>query len=367
MSRPTGDARGRCRVVHLTPGLDVGGLEKLLVEFARCADRERFDLHFLSLTDRGPVADAIERYGWPVTALHAPAGLRPGLVGRLARQLRRLRPDVVHSHDDRPLIYGAPAAWLAGVPVVVHTRHHQGSRLSARQRLLVRLASLANDRFVCIAHDSARWARRQGIPPRQLRVIHNGIDLTRFAFTGPDPGGPAVLVARLSPEKDVATLLDAVARVVRQRTDFRLMIAGDGPCRGELERRAAALEVGDHVRFLGTVQAVPALLGTARLFALSSLTEGISLTLLEAMARGLPVVATRVGGNPEVVADGETGRLVPPRDPEALAQALLDLWTRPDLCARMGMAGRRRVESEFDVRRMVARYEALYLGRREPR
>lgn len=358
-------AAGICRVVHLTLGLDVGGLEKLLVEFARCADRGRFDLHFISLTDRGALAADVERYGWPVEALHAPAGLRPGLVVRLARLFRRLCPAVVHTHDDRPLIYGAPAARLAGVPRVVHTRHHQGSLLSARQRLLVRAAVQCNDHFVCISDDSARWARRQGVSARQLRVIPNGIDLTRFAFTGPAPSGPAVLVARLSPEKDVGTLLAAAALVVRQRPDFRLQIAGDGPSRGELERRAAELQLTDRVRFLGTVRDVPGLLGEARLFALSSTTEGISLTLLEAMARGLPVVATRVGGNPEVVADGETGLLVPAGDPDRLARALLDLWTAPDLCARMGMAGRRRVEDRFDVRRMVARYETLYQGRRD--
>lgn len=350
------------RVVHLTLGLDVGGQEKLLVEFARCADRSRFDLHFLSLTGRGVLAPAIEAHGWPVTALNLPAGLRPDLVPRLARELRRLRPDLVHSHDDRPLIYGAPAARLAGVGLVVHTRHHQGTRLSARQRLLVRLATLCNHRFVCISHDSAAVARRQGIPPRQLRVIHNGIDLTRFAFTGPAPTGPAVLVARLAPEKGIDTLLDAAARIVAVQPDFRLWIAGDGPSRGELERQARTLGLDGVVRFLGTVHDVPGLLAGARLFVLPSLTEGVSLTLLEAMARGLPVVATAVGGTPEVVADAQTGCLVPPRDPQTLARAVQDLWTRPDSCARISVSGRNRVEIAFDVRRMVARYEDLYEG-----
>src|SRR5205823_10806990 len=121
--------------------------------------------------------------------------------------------------------------------------------------------------------------------------------------------------------------------------DFRLLIAGDGPCRAELESQCARLDLQKVVRFLGVVRDVPALLPQGRLFVLSSVTEGISLTLLEAMARGLPVVATAVGGNPEVVAANETGLLVPPRDPPALAEALSALWTRPELCARMGAAG----------------------------
>src|SRR5262249_51411029 len=120
------------------------------------------------------------------------------------------------------------------------------------------------------------------------------------------------------------------------------------------------LRLQEVVQFLGEVRDVATLLTQGRIFVLSSITEGVSLTLLEAMARGLPVVATAVGGNPEVVCANETGFLVPPRNPESLAEALSALWTRPDLCARMGAAGRRRVESLFDVRRMVAAYESTY-------
>ncbi len=348
------------RVVHLTLGLDVGGQEKLLVEFARHADRARFHLHFVSMTTRGALAGDLEACGWPVTALQAPQGLRPSLVVRLARLFRALRADVVHTHDDRPNIHGAPAACLAGARRVIHTRHSRGMHLSRRQHWLVRLVSLCNDRFVCISHDSARQAVAHGISPRRVVVLPNGIDLERFAHTGPDPAGPAVLVARLAPEKDIGTLLEATSRLAGTCPDFRLEIAGDGPCRGELEAQAARLGLGQRVRFLGVVHDVPALLARARLFVLSSLTEGISLTLLEAMARGLPVVATAVGGNPEVIEAGSTGLLVPARDPAALADAVARLWTQPESCPRMGEAGRRRVERLFDVRRMVADYEALY-------
>ncbi len=350
----------RLNVVHVTLGLDLGGQEKLLAEFARHADTRRFALHFVSLTTRGPVADEIAAAGWPVTALGAPSGLRPGLVLRLAYLFRQLKADVVHTHDERPNIHAAPAAWLARARCV-HTRHSQASKLTARQRLLVRLAAEANDAFVCISHDSARLARAQGIAARRLTVLHNGIDLTRFAHKGPDPAGPAVLVARLAPEKDIGTLLRAASLLTARHPDFRLLIAGDGPERPAMERLASELRLEDSVKFLGAVDDVPALLARARLFVLSSTTEGVSLTLLEAMARGLPIAATRVGGNPEVVADGETGLLVPPGDPEALAASVSRLWTSPETCARMGVAGRRRAEARFDVRRMVAGYERLYL------
>jgi glycosyltransferase involved in cell wall biosynthesis len=347
------------RVAHLTLGLEVGGQEKLLVEFARHADRDRVSLHFVSLGGRGALAADLEACGWPVTALEAPAGLRPGLVLRLARLLGRLRVDVLHTHDERPLVHGGPAARLAGARVL-HTRHWQGSLLSPRQEWLVRLVSRCADRFVCISQDSARWAVARGVPRRRVRALWNGIDVGRFAYRGPDPAGPAVLVARLAPVKDVATLLRATALAARRRADFRLEVAGDGSARADLERLAGELHLGRHVRFLGEVRDVAGLLARARLFVLPSLTEGLSLTLLEAMARGLPVVATRVGGNPEVVAEGQTGLLVPPGAPDQLAECMLRLWDDAEAGARLGAAGRRRVERHFDVRRMVAAYEAMY-------
>src|SRR5207253_10486932 len=139
------------------------------------------------------------------------------------------------------------------------------------------------------------------------------------------PDGPVVMVARMSPEKDAESLVRAAALAARQLPAFRLEVAGDGACLPALKQLAAGLALGDHVRFLGEVRDVPALLARASLFVLPSQTEGISLTILEAMARGLPVVATCVGGNPEVVEDGRTGLLVPPRDPEALARGILRL------------------------------------------
>lgn len=350
----------RLRVVHLTPGLDMGGLEKLLVEFARHADRRRFALRFVSLGQRGVLADDIEACGWPVAALGEADGLRPGLVLRLARRLRHAQVDVLHTHDDRAHLYGTLAGRLARVPAIVHTRHGRSPQLSRRQTMFVNAASRYIDSFVCVSEDSARLARANGVRADKVCTIRNGIDVRRFAYQGPNGEGPALIVARLSPEKDIDTLLRAAALVVAQESAFRLEIAGDGPCLSALRQTCTALGLDEHVRFLGQVREVPALLARARLFVLSSLSEGISLTLLEAMARGLPLVATRVGGNPEVIAEGETGFLVPPQNPSALANALLRLWRDRSLCIRLGEAGRRRVEVDFDVRRMVAEYERLY-------
>jgi glycosyltransferase involved in cell wall biosynthesis len=354
----------RIRIVHVTGCLDMGGQEKLLVDFARHADRDRFALRFLSLGERGMLADEIEALGWPVTALRIGAGLHLRLPWQVARLLRSWQADIVHTHNDRPLIYAAPAARLARVGQLIHTKHGRGARNTRRQTLLAALSARLADHFVCVSDDCARLAVAQGVPAARVLTIGNGIDLRRFPFAGACPSGPAVTVARLCPDKDLGTLLDAAAIVVRAAPEFRLWIAGSGPCLPELLRRVDRLGLADHVRLLGPTRDVPALLRQARMFVLSSISEGVPLAVLEAMASGLAVAATSVGGVPDIVADGVTGLLTPPREPAALAAALLRMQDDTTLASAMGARGRWRVEELFDVRRMVAAYEQLYVGHR---
>lgn len=348
-------------IVHVCGQLSTGGMEKLLVEFARHSDRRRFALRFVSLNGRGPVAEELEALDWPVVTLEQAAGVRWGVALRLTRQFRSWSPDVVHMHNMQPLCYAAPAARVARVPVLIHTRHGQHYQESRRRELHFRLATRLIDRVVCVSGDSNRLSAQQGVRLEALRTILNGIDVRRFAYAGPDASGPAVMVGRLSPEKDPQTLVRAAAMAAREEPSFRLEIAGGGPCMAELERLTHDLGVGKQVRLLGEVRDIPALLARARFFVLPSLTEGISLTLLEAMARGLAVVATRVGGNPEVVVEGHSGLLVPAADPTELATAMLRLHRNPGLSRRMGMAGHERVNQHFDATRMVGQYQDLYL------
>jgi glycosyltransferase involved in cell wall biosynthesis len=344
----------RLRVAHISLGLDVGGQEKLLLEFVRHADRTRFEPVIIVLGTPGRLAPAFKSLGCRVVAMNEAPGLRPLRVLRLKRLLQEERIDIVHTHDDAPLVYGMPAARWAGIASRRLREHNR------REELLERWASRFAQRFICVSHDSARYVQSMGVRPDIIDTIHNGIDLSCFPFHGPRPVGPAVTVARLSPEKDIAGLIEAARRVVDKVPDFRLQIAGDGACRGDLERQTEQLGLRDHILFLGEISDVPALLGRARLFVLPSRTEGVSLTILEAMARGLPVVATHVGGNPEVVLQENSGLLVPAGNASALAHAITRIYRHPETGGRMGLAGRRRVEAHFDVRTMVARYEALY-------
>jgi glycosyltransferase involved in cell wall biosynthesis len=349
------------RVAHISLGLEIGGQERLLLEFARHADRTRFDLLFISLTGRGQLARTIEGLGWRVIALEESSGLRPRMIARLTRLFRRQNCDVIHTHDDKPLLYSSLAVMLARISRHVHTQHHGLlPQMTSRQRKLVAWAGRLVDAFVCVSHDSARHMECTGLPADRITTLWNGIDLEKYPFQGPSADGPAVAVARLSPEKDIANLLRATALVMPKAPTFRLEVAGDGPLRTKLHRLSKELGVDKRVRFLGEVADVPALLGRAGFFVLPSRTEGISLTILEAMACGLPVVATRVGGTPEIVEHGTSGFLVPPGNPAVLARELLRLWKNPDEGRLLGQTARRRVESRFDIRKMVAHYEYLY-------
>ncbi|MEM1067830.1 MAG: glycosyltransferase [Planctomycetota bacterium] len=355
---------GRRRIVHISLGTDVGGMEKLLVEFARWTDPSQYDLHFISLQSSGEAAKQIHALGLPVIALGKPSGFRPDVVVALSRQLRRMAPDVVHTHNTAGFLYGVAASTLARVPMVIHTRHGQRFEAPKRQTLSFRWLSRWVDHVVSVSNDGQQLTIKEGISAERTCTIRNGIDLNQFPYVGPTANGPAVLVARLSAEKDVACLIRAIAIAHQKRRDqeatISLRIVGDGAERPGLESLTRELGLCKSIEFLGQRRNIREALRGASMFVLPSLSEGISLTLLEAMACGLPVIATHVGGNPEVVVPDLTGMLVPARDPEAIADAMLELWRDETMATRYGLEGRQRVELEFGIQRMIHEYELLY-------
>jgi sugar transferase (PEP-CTERM/EpsH1 system associated) len=352
----------RIRLVHLVITLDVGGLERVLVNHIRHADHARFEISVLCLGGRGRLAEEIEAEGAAVHALEVHGrGLGRG-ARRLVLELRRLKPDVLHTHNLAAHLLGAAAARIAGVPVVVHTKHGRYDIRSWRRALGMRAASAMSSMVVPVSEDSAHEAL-EGVSARKIRVIHNGVDVAgitpgdRFSRA---PGDRVVSVGRLAAVKDYPTLLRAARRVVDALPSFHLDLVGDGPERTALESLRSELGLDGHVTFLGERHDVRERLQAADVFVLSSTSEGLSLALLEALASGLPIVATRVGGNAQVVTDGETGRLVPPSDPGALAEALIDVLTDRPRQSAMGRAARRRAEEHFSLTAVMGRYESLY-------
>lgn len=349
------------RVCHLSLGLSTGGLERLLVDIARFHDQSRWSMSFVALNEVGGPGEEIRAAGCDVTGLHLNGASRWTTIRRLARLFREQKIDVVHTHNAYPHLVGTLAAKWAGVPCVIHTRHGQRFGHGWRSRWSFRLAAYGVDRIIAVSDDAARLCvAHDGVPKRQVLRIWNGIDCDKFAFQGSVGQTTAISVARLSKEKDFPTLLRATALVRERNPEFRLRIVGGGP---ELPRLVALrdeLGLGEIVELLGERKDVPELLKTAGFFVSSSLTEGVSLTLLEAMAVGLPILATDVGGNPEVVEAGVTGELVPAGDPRPIADGILKMLAQRPLWPVMSEAARRRVETHFDIRLMVSRYESLY-------
>jgi len=356
------------RVVHVVSTLSIGGLEKVVLDLARHRTRDRFTMHVICLDRAGVLKPEFESLGVPVHVIGT-RGLVPTRIWRLARRLKEIKPDVLHTHNPQAHLHGAIAARLARVPLVVHTKHGRdymdGNWLAAGTRLATRWTS----RIVGVSEDAALVAlEMDGVPADKVRVIHNGVDLDRFDVRVARPTRPhrrAVTVGRLTAVKDQATLIRAVGRVVAEVPDFQLDIVGDGPARRELEMLRDSLGLTDHVHFRGYHSRVGDFLATADFFVLSSLSEGVSLALLEAMASGLPVVATDVGGNGEVVVPGETGYLAPPNSPELLAAQMLRLADNAAEISRMGRAARRRVTEHFNLRTVVAEYEEMYTQQRD--
>lgn len=357
---------GRCRIVHICDRMDDGATERFLVEFARRIDRAKFDLHFISLQAGGEAAKRVQDLGWPITTLGVPSGFRPDAVISLSRRLRQLEADVIHTHNSAGFHYGVPASVLARIGSVIHTRHGQRFETPKRQTLSFRWLSHWVDQVVSICEDGRRRTLEEGIPADRTCTIRTGIDASLYPFVGPTQGGPAVLIAGLCSERETEGMIRAIAVAHGKRRihepRVRLRIIGDGIDRPSLRALTQQLGLESSIEFAGPVVDIGDALQGASMFVLPSVNETTLLPLLETMSCGLPVVTSHGGGNPDVVIPQSTGLLVPPRDPETMADAMLELWRDPTAAKRYGLEGRQRVELEFGIQRMIHSYESLYLA-----
>ena len=367
-------------VVHLIYRLDIGGLETLLVDTINRMPAHAYRHAVVCLTDYTDFAQRITRPGVELYALHKPPGLGLSAHARLFKLLRRLRPAVLHTYNLGTIEYHATAL-LAGVPVRVHAEHGRDAGdpqgLNRKHNLLRRALVPVIDRYIPVSRDLDRWLQDVvGIPAAKRRLIDNGADTERFrpAPVAADAREPwqdddvfvIGTVGRLQDVKHHAGLIDAFALlrklVPEHQHRLRLVLVGDGPLRARLEQQIVEAGLQDCVFLAGARSDVAPAMRTLSLFALSSIAEGTPVTMLEAMASGLPVVSTAVGGIPDLVVDGATGSLVPARDPQAMAEALAAYVRAPALARAHGAAGRARIERHYSVSAMLAAYIDLYDG-----
>jgi glycosyltransferase involved in cell wall biosynthesis len=344
-----------------------GGGEKWALDTGRGLSERGHQIAF-ACREGSELAERARAAG--LTAFHSPMpnDLSPGAILGLARLLRSWRPDVLLCCNQRALRLGAPAARLARVRRVVMRDGLIGSLTgTGYNRWIARLV----DGFVVNA-EATRRELTSWLPAERVRVIYNGIDLAAYGLMRggaglrtelecPSNACVVLSVARLVQEKDHATLLSAMHRAALSHERLRLWISGDGPLRPVLEAQVEGLGLRERVRFLGFRSDVPHLLAAADVVAISSQREGLPNVALEAMAARRPVIATAVAGTPELVRDGETGLLVPPRSPDALAGALSSLAGDPIRRRQMGERGRRRVEEWFEASRALNRWEEYLL------
>jgi L-malate glycosyltransferase len=385
-NQASGVRGNRLRLLQFLTSFGIGGTERQMVNLMKGLDRSRFALAVGCQRRSGELLNEALALGapileYPIRSFKQPATL--GQVLRLARDIRRLDIHIVHSFNFYANVFAVPAARLARAPVVIASIRDIGVYQTSIQKAVHRFVCGFADRIVVNADAIRQWLLAQGVDERKICVIPNGLDMTRFnvirrptpirAELGlPDDARLVILVARLNPLKGIDDFIAAAARVARVVPNASFLVVGDNwvsrrgevvvdsAYRRQLSERLADLGLGGRVVFSGFREDVPALLAEAAVSVLPTLSEGLSNTLLESMAAGVPVVATDIGGNPEVVHHDVTGYLVPPHDPPALAAAIVRLLADRDLAERFGRAGRRRVQENFSLERMVTRTETLY-------
>jgi len=363
-------------IAHVIYRLDVGGMENGLVNLINRMPAERYRHAIICLTDYTEFSRRITQPNVELVCLHKRAGKDIGLYARLYRAIRTLNPDIVHTRN-MAAIEGQVVAACCGVSARVHSEHgREGADLHGTYRkynLLRKAMQPLVGHYIAVSRDLAGWLQGTiGVPGRKVTQIYNGVDSVKFRSRSGARGpiGPAGFAAedsiligsvgRLAQVKDFPTLLRAFGRLRELCGEvggrLRLVIVGDGPMRGECEQLIARLGLSSQVWLAGDRGDVPELMRAMDLFVLPSLGEGISNTILEAMASGLPVIATAVGGNPELVIPGKTGMLVPPADHEKMAQALLTYVRNAARMAQEGQAARAEIEARFSMAAMVAGY-----------
>ena len=365
------------RIMHIVDSLGVGGLENGLVNLIERLDPSQFQHIVCSVRGLGPMADRLPADRVRIIDMGKTDGAFPIQIGALARRIREVKPHIVHSRN-----WGAVEAVVAGrwtrSCALVHSEH--GIDVSAvqsepaRRNWFRRLAFELADRVFSVSNQLRElYSRRTGFPAKKIDVIYNGVDSERFA---PDASARERVrqelgiaadefcigaVGRLDPIKDYRTLLNAAEKVAEFRERWQVLVLGEGPEQPQLQEWVDSRpKLKAHVRFLGRTTRVSQILNAFDAYVLSSISEGISNSLLEAMATGLPVVASVTGGNPEVAVDGESGMLFPVGDSGRLAELLMTLSRESELRHRLGKNALRRVREQYSMESMIRNYHGLY-------
>ena len=353
-------------VAMVLTSFEPGGTERQMIELIRRLDPERWTVHVASFRAHGPwFARAAEGAAsvttFPVKSLREPAALRHAWA--FARWCRARRIAVVHTAEMAANLFGQPSAALGGVPVRVANRREINPDKTRAEIAAQRASYAFAHRVVANSHAAADRLQIERVPARKIAVVPNGIDLQQYGSRGGrDVLRKVVMVANLRPQKGHDVLIDAMPTVLQRFPDARVDLVGSGSELEALRARARAHGVLHAITFLGHQDDVSACLSVNDIFVLPSRSEAFPNAVLEAMASGMPIVASRVGGIPELVEDGHTGFLVASGDAQALADRVCRLMANPPFAARLGETARARVQARYSFDRMVSAFEGIYLA-----
>ena len=351
----------------------IGGTERQFVNVVHRLDRERFDLHLSCFRKFGAFLPDIEASGHPLTAyrIRSLYGVRTSMVQfQFANYLRKHRIEVVHTYGLYPNIFAIPAARVASVPVTIASVRDMGAHTTDMQRRVQQVVCRMATCVIANAEAVRDWLSQQGIAREKIRVIRNGLVLKDL----PPVDGPSIreefgipydapivgAICRLTRIKGIDYLVEAAGIVHARHPNAYFVVLGDGECKAELIQRATQLGIHSRIVFTGFRTDTARFLSAFTVSVLPSLTEGLSNTVMESMAAGVPVVATNVGGTPEILSDGVTGLLVKPKNATVLANAISTLLDNPEFARQLGQAGKKHIVQEFSMDQTVRRTEALY-------
>ncbi len=363
------------KIVHVLHSFDVGGLENGVVNLINSLDWDRYVHVLCCITIAGRMTQRLKRHDVEIIELKKKPGPNWTLPYRLGRLFRKLRPEIVHTRN-WGTVDGILGARLGGVPIVVHGEHGRTileveSRSRKRRLIRCTLSPLVNQ-FVAVSRELRDWVRTaNGIRAGKIQVIYNGVDVNKFCGTHNKPAAKEEAgldstdfvfgtIGRLDPVKNQALLIKALPSLLRHFPNVKLIIVGTGACVQQLEDLIRQFDLSESTILVGESDDIPSLLKSLDVFVLPSISEGISNTILEAMACGLPVIATDVGGNGELVVSNETGLLVQANDVNSIREAMRLYVERPTQCEAHGTAGRRRAEEVFPLEKMVKTYDDMY-------
>ncbi len=364
----------KVKLAQITHDLAIGGLQQVVVNICRTIDREKFDVIVICLRNLGEFVPEIERMGIKVRLVpQKQNGTDYFSFLKLASILKEEEVEVIHTHNTQPFFDGTIAGLLAGVRTIIHTDHARNFPDKRRYMFAEWLVSHFAYKIVGVSdHTCHNLVHYEKIPENKIITIMNGIDLTRYKIEidqqrkrmelGLNGKGPIIgLAVRLVEAKGIRYLLQAMKDVIPLFPDITLLIAGDGPLQDELKKMSVDLGIERRVLFTGPRLDIPELMKLFDIYVLPSVSEGLPMVLLEAMAAGCPIIATEVGGVPKAVHHGENGSLVRPGNPKALSSEIVRLLSNKDVRERYSENGVRLAQEKFSAEAMTRSYEKLYL------